>query len=481
MTDPHDPADAPGAAPSSADAPAPVEAAPPASGAKPDAGSLKKRAVSGGKWSAGAYGLSQIIRLANSLILTRLLAPEAFGLMAVVTIFLSALQMLSDLGTSAAVIQSKRDDDRFVNTAWTLQALRGVVLWGVSCAIAYPVSMAYNEPAFVALLPFVGLNAIIDGLKSTRVVVAKRKLDLKPVVVMQLCTQVFAAVATLVLAWKVIDSVWALAIGSVLGTLAATVWSHTLIPGIRNSFAWDKEAIRAQVRFGLWVFFGTVVTFFAAQTDKLIFSFLVPMSTMGVFWIGVQLGSVSRNLAQRLGGFVGFPALSELYRRDRDQFNAKLLRVRRAMVIPLTVMNLLALALGPAFVVVVLPVEYASAGFIVQVLACSSLAGMVVTTYGQAYLATGQPKLNFYSVVGQFFVSTSCVLAGYALAGVDGFFLGMAVTGYVRYCVECWLSSKAGFWQRAFDVKVLLLATLLAVGAIAFSALTIGWFWSIKP
>lgn len=437
--------------------------------------------MTGGKWSAGAYGLSQIIRLANSLILTRLLAPEAFGLMAVVTIFLSALQMLSDLGTSAAVIQSKRDDDRFVNTAWTLQALRGVVLWGVSCAIAYPVSMAYGEPAFVALIPFVGLNAIIDGLKSTRVVIAKRKLDLKHVVVMQLCTQTFAAVATLVIAWKIFDSVWALAIGSVLGTLAATAWSHTLIPGMRNRFAWDVDAIKAQVRFGMWVFFGTVVTFFAAQTDKLIFSFLVPLSTMGVFWIGVQLGSISRNLAQRLGGFVGFPALSELYRREPEQFNAKLLRVRRAMVLPLTAMNLLALALGPAFVVLVLPVQYTLAGFVVQVLAASSLAGMVVTTYGPAYLAIGKPKLNFLSVVGQFVASTSCILIGYALGGEDGFFLGMAATAYVRYAYESWLASKAGFWQPRFDFKVLLLATALALGAIAFSALTYGWFWSIKP
>jgi hypothetical protein len=62
------------------------------------------------------------------LILTRLLFPEAFGLMALVQVFMGGLQMFSDLGVNMSIIQSKRGEDPdFLNTAWTFQILRGLI------------------------------------------------------------------------------------------------------------------------------------------------------------------------------------------------------------------------------------------------------------------------------------------------------------------------------------------------------------------
>ena len=72
---------------------------------------LRARALRGSVLTVGGFGASQIFRLASNLILTRLLFPEAFGMMALIMVFLQGLAMFSDVGTGPAIMQSKRGDD----------------------------------------------------------------------------------------------------------------------------------------------------------------------------------------------------------------------------------------------------------------------------------------------------------------------------------------------------------------------------------
>jgi O-antigen/teichoic acid export membrane protein len=99
-------------------------------------GGLFGRAMRGGALTAGAYAAAQAARLAANLILARLLFPEAFGVMALVTVFLVGLAMFSDVGIGPAISQSERGDDpAFLNTAWTINVVRGGLLWLMSCAV----------------------------------------------------------------------------------------------------------------------------------------------------------------------------------------------------------------------------------------------------------------------------------------------------------------------------------------------------------
>ena len=100
---------------------------------------LGGRVLRGVGWVIGGQFAMQAWRLASNLVLTRLVAPEAFGLMGLVQVFLFSAQLLSDVGLRGSVIYHARGDRReFLDTVWTVAVLRGVVLWGVVCAGAYP-------------------------------------------------------------------------------------------------------------------------------------------------------------------------------------------------------------------------------------------------------------------------------------------------------------------------------------------------------
>src|SRR6185437_887750 len=81
--------------------------------------SLRFRAIRAGIWTIGGYGANQVLRLGGNLLLTRLLFPEAFGLMALVTSVMVGLSMFLDVGVEASIIQNKRGhEESFVNAAW---------------------------------------------------------------------------------------------------------------------------------------------------------------------------------------------------------------------------------------------------------------------------------------------------------------------------------------------------------------------------
>lgn len=97
------------------------------------------RVLRGGSWMVIGYGGNQALRLAANLILTRLLFPEAFGLMTLVNVILVGLQMFSDFGLVPAISQNPRGDDPdFLDTAWTIQVIRGGGLWLMTCLLAWP-------------------------------------------------------------------------------------------------------------------------------------------------------------------------------------------------------------------------------------------------------------------------------------------------------------------------------------------------------
>ena len=96
----------------------------------PDASTTKRSAIRNSVITLGGYGASAAIRFGSNLILTRLLLPEQFGIMAIVNVVIVWLYLFSDIGIGPNIIQSHEGENpTFLNTAWTIQVFRGIALW----------------------------------------------------------------------------------------------------------------------------------------------------------------------------------------------------------------------------------------------------------------------------------------------------------------------------------------------------------------
>jgi O-antigen/teichoic acid export membrane protein len=423
--------------------------------------SLRERALRGSLWTIGAYGLHHGLRLAGNVVLARLLFPEAFGLMTLASVFLQGLNMFSDLGLTPAIVQSRRGGDpRFLNTAWTLQVARGLVLWICACILAPVAAGFYGEPMLALLLPAIGSTALVAGLASTKLASASRALRLGRLSAIELGSHALGLAVMVAWAW-LSRSVWALAAGAIADSLAKTVMSHLFLPGERNRFHWDREAWAAIRRFGRWILISTALTFFAGQGDRLILGKLLDVGTLGILGIAAALAAMLNEILVRVGERVLFPSYSELVRERPHQIYSSLRKARLAIIAAGWASLFALIALGDELVRLLYDERYSDAGWMLRMLATGMLVGTLNTSYRGLLIAHGKTFEQAAMMAIQVLLKILLIFGGYHLGGTSGVVAAVAFVSWVSFPVHAWFLSRLSLLQLELDVPLMALAGLL--------------------
>ncbi|WP_349367895.1 oligosaccharide flippase family protein [Salinarimonas sp.] len=429
------------------------------------AGLFARAARSSGIAAAGHLG-SQGLRLAANLVLTRLLFPHDFGLMALVSVVVIGLAMVSDVGLGPAIMASRRGDDRrFLDTAWTIQIARGVLLWLLACGLAVPAAHFYGEPMLAAILPVAALSLLVAGFNPTRIESANRHLLIGRVTLLDLASQVLGVLTMVALAFAT-GSVWALAVGGVAGAIAKLALTSALLPGPANRLCWDRGGARELVRFGAWIFLGTICGFLATQGDKLFLGKFLTMEELGVYNIAAFLAGAPL----MLGGAVTGRVLIPLYRDCPPAASVENFRKLRRMrcAITATLCGLLALLAlgGPALIDLLYDPRYAAAGPIVTLIAIVLVVQAIVLTYDQAALAAGETRRFFHLVAVRAVLFSGFFLAGLSTAGLCGALLGQLLATLCFYPFVARLAHRYGVWDPSHDGLFLAGAAVVATTAL---------------
>ena len=298
----------------------------------------KNLAIRGAAWTIVSYGSSQIIRFASNLILTRLLLPEQFGLVGLAYVFIIGINLFSDIGLGPSIIQNKRGEDpQFLNTAWTLQVIRSFFVWICLIIITKPVASFYEDDRLLWLIPVIGINSLLGGFKSTATSSLERKMAVKKVVIFELVIQIVSTTVMIVWAW--FDrSIWAILAGGLTNSVMELVWSHFLIPGKSNRFAWDREAAKEIFSYGKWIFLSSALFFLYSEADRLILGQLFDWKLLALYGAGFRLSDMPRHAFMGIGRKVIIPSISILAADlPSEQLRPKILKNRNLILIPLAI------------------------------------------------------------------------------------------------------------------------------------------------
>jgi len=425
--------------------------------------SLKKLAIRGTIWTIASYGTSQVLRLGSNLILTRLLEPKLFGLMALVYVFISGLHLFSDIGLGVSIVQNKRGDDpAFLNTAWTIQVFRGLALWLFSLVLTWPVAQFYKEPELMWLIPAVALTAVISGFDSTAIYTLNRHMAVGQLSVYEFVGQVISLTVTI--AWATFDrSIRALVIGALVSESVRLVWSYRMIPNSSNRFAWDKEAVKELISFGKWIFISTAITFFAEQADRLVLGKMLDLELLGIYGVALTFADLPRQVTFALNGKVFLPAISRLADRPRAELRAKLNHNRKLMLIPLAFGLSVLISFGDYLIKLLYDDRYAAAAWMLPILALGIWPRLLCNTNEPSLFAIGKPQYTTGANVTRFIWTVGGVLLGYSLMKVPGAIIAVALNDLLYY-----LGVNYGLWREGLSGAMLdVLATALLVALLA--------------
>jgi O-antigen/teichoic acid export membrane protein len=389
---------------------------------------MRSRALRGSAWTIAAYGIGQGMRLASNLILTRLLFPKVFGLTALVNVFLYGLHMLSDVGIVTSVIQNpKGDEPRFLDTAWTIQALRGIGLWLAACLIAWPVSLVYSEPQLARLLPVMAVTILIAAFNSTSLITLRRRVEIGKLSLIDLCAQVVSIGTSIALAyeWR---SVWALVIGAIPADVVRLIASYRIREAVRNRFVWDREAAHSIFQFGKWIFGSSALFFIASQADRLYLGRLGGITVVGIYSISALFAESILAVVTNLTQGVLYPALSHVAREEPARVRSTYYRARLFLDgISLAPLGFLATT-GAWVVSVLYDRRYAEAGWILQLLAVRVAFSAILTPCETCLFALGHTRWGFYRSFARMVWIVLAIPTGWWLFGLHGLVWAVALS-----------------------------------------------------
>ena len=413
---------------------------------------LSGKASAGAVWTVAGHGSEQVIRLAANLIITRLLLAEYFGLMALVSVFLIGLQLFSDIGIGPALVQNEREDPSFINTLWTIQVVRGFVLFSVALPLAPLFAEFYDEPILTPLIRVAASTAAIRGFASTSIYTQSRHLNLKGPVVVQAGSQLAGAIVMVVWAWLT-RSIWSLVASGIIASLVTVVLSHAWLPGIRNRFHFERRAARELFVFGSWIFFSTLAMFAANHVDRLIFGKLTTMTMLGVYSIAAMLALAPAQALSTVSSRVLFPFYTRVHYSSQ-----KLPPVFESARWPLLVLGgWIAggfIGGGPTMMRLLYDSRYWEGGWMIQILSGGLWFGVVLGgTYGAVVLALGRSEWSAFTSVSKVLGIVAFIPLGYWLGGFPGAVGGLAASELLRYSVAVYGASKLGFDERREDLR----------------------------
>jgi O-antigen/teichoic acid export membrane protein len=432
-------------------------------------------AVNAGVWILVGLGTMQVLRVASNIVLTRLLFAEAFGLMQLVTAVMVGLHLFTDVGIGPSVLQSPHGDDPdFLDTAFTVQVVRGTIICLIGLGVAYPFSRYYHEPQLFLLLIGANLSSLISSLQSTKWFTASRRLALRRLTMIEVGVQVVSLAFTLVAVYFS-RSVFALLAGTLVGDVLRAIASHALLAGHRDRLRVARPHLRGMLRFGRWIFLSTMLSFVVGQADRLVFGKLVPIAMLGVYGIAANVAGMAPQTVGTLVDRLIFPMLAKVH-NEEDRLGQAFVRARR----PVLALAGLALAGfiggGQAAVRLMYDPRYHGAGWIVQVLSVGAWFSTLDLINTRGLLARGDSHWLAASSLGKLGGMLMLIPAGYVAFGFRGAVVGYAASDLGRYVVSCWAMRRKGMLALGDDTRygaLMFLAAALAYGAVALVGLSL--------
>jgi O-antigen/teichoic acid export membrane protein len=357
---------------------------------------LRAKATRGGAWLGSGSFLEQVSRFVRNILLTRLLAPSAFGAMAIVLSSSSLVASLSDVGLWPAVIRNPRGgDDAYLNAAWWLGMGRAICIYATIFVASPWISHFYGMADLSALLRVALLSIILDGMMSPRSKLAQKEMKFGRWAVISNGGAICGVILTIVLSF-VLRDVWALAIGYCGENAFRCLFSYILFPGW-PSFEWDRHAVQDLWKFSQGMIGLSFLNLVFSRTDVFVLGKLYSPEALGIYTMGVYLVQTPSSFLVNMLTTTLMPVFSHV-QGDRERVNRILSEVTSWTILlglPAIVMLWLC---GSSLLTVIYGARYGAAAGALTVAAAVVLLNTLNSVVTCLFYAAGRPALHRLAV-----------------------------------------------------------------------------------
>jgi len=410
---------------------------------------LKGRSVRGGAVTMAAQGAKFFLQIGSTVVLARLLTPQDFGLIAMVTAVTGFVVMFKDMGLSMATIQRAEINHGQISTLFWINVLLSLGIMLVTAALAPAIAWFYDEQRLTWITLALAGAFIFGGLTIQHQALLKRQMRFVTLALIQIISISAGILAAIIAAWQGMGY-WALVIQQLAIAIAnlIAVW---VACGWRPDLPTRRSGIRGMLAFGSHITGFNVINYFARNSDNILIGRFCGSGTLGLYSKAYNLLLLPISQIRGPLNAVALPALSRI-QDDPNRYKSyytKLLLLISFISMPLTVFMSVC---SKSFIPLLLGDQWLGASSIFQVLAiaafiqpAASTRGLVLVTMGQSgrYLKFG--LINGVLIVASFAIGIRWGAIGVALAYTIANFLILIPS--LWYCFRLTPISVATFFK----------------------------------
>jgi PST family polysaccharide transporter len=394
--------------------------------------SLRQRALQGVVWSVIQKWGREAISFVVLVTLSRLLAPEAFGLVAMALVFTAFVQIFLDQGFSAAIVQRADIEPEHLNTAFWISVSSGVVLTAGTVAASGLIGAFFDQPRLGPVVKVLSLGFILTALSSTQMAILQRQLAFKSLALRSITANMVGGVVGVSFAFAGFG-VWSLVAQKLAGNLAGVIvlWrASDWRPGFKLSTKHYKELFT----FGVSVVGNNILKVFVRRSNDFLIGYFLGATLLGYYTVGYKLLLVLLRLVTGIINSVAFPTFSRL-QHNRERMRSAFYKVTQYTSLLAFPVFLGLAVLAPDLIPAIFGEKWAPSVPVLQVLAFIGILESVQAFNGSIMRASGKPSWQFGimlltsigSVIGFFIavrwgivaVAASFVIVGYLFAPVS--------------------------------------------------------------
>jgi O-antigen/teichoic acid export membrane protein len=350
--------------------------------------SLSDKVKSGAIWILCGRIIDRGLGFVKIPVLSYLLSPRDFGLMGIISAVIMYMDVLTRTGFDRALVQ-KKDITDYLDTGWTLNAMKGLVQTLMLIVLIKPIISFYEEPLLGALLIAVSLILILQNLRSIRLIHLERNLDMKQLTIYESGSTVFSTIVTIIFAYY-LRNVWSLVVGQIALAVYALVVSYLYAP-YRPRIDFNPKKIGELWGFGKWLFLTGIIMATINQMDNLFIGKVLSVSALGYYTMAYNLGRILPNeLTDRLRR-IFFPAFSSI-QDDIPRLRTAFLKTHIFNTLIGGLVSMELFFLSEEFVTIFLADKWIPIIPTLRIFAVWSFFQIILSSFAPLYLSVGHPE-----------------------------------------------------------------------------------------
>lgn len=354
---------------------------------------LREKAINSVIWSASQTWGVRLISFLVMIALARLVAPEAFGLVAYATVFVAFAQIFVDQGFSDAIVQFPQLTREHLNTAFWVSLLTGGLLTIISVFAAGAIASLFHEPQLVPIIRWLSPIFFLSALSSVQQALLRRTLAFKSLTVRSLTANSVSGIIAVIMAFKGYG-VWSL-VAKLLITGFVNMVMLWQVSDWRPGFRFSTERFRELFLFGVNIVGGNFVDFLSVHSDHFLIGYFLGSVALGYYTMAYNLLIVTTDLLISVPNAVAFPLFSIVQANSEN--------VKRAFhqVTLLQSMVAFPIFLGIAAISAEVIVQLYGAQWspsipVLQLLMLIGIVRSATYVYSSVFRAAGKPSWRFW-------------------------------------------------------------------------------------